>query len=191
MAKFVKKPIVIEAVQFKYAEYADNPLLFDEVPDWLSVAINEKKIVPDFKTEDYWYLMIETLEGTMFAGPDDWIICGIKGEIYPCKNDIFKATYTKLEETKTMRLLGKIYADPKDNTKSDPVIYESEDDGKNRLEIIGNAPPPGAILSVPVHVEVIYDETSIQEAMDMIQKIVEQLDKKLSENYTQLKETNG
>ena len=39
------------------------------------------------------YLRIVTLEGTMTADPKDWIICGVKGEIYPCKPDIFEATY--------------------------------------------------------------------------------------------------
>jgi hypothetical protein len=36
---------------------------------------------------------IVTLEGTMRADVDDWIICGVKGELYPCKPDIFEATY--------------------------------------------------------------------------------------------------
>lgn len=36
---------------------------------------------------------IETLEGTMIALPGDWIITGVKGERYPCKPDIFEATY--------------------------------------------------------------------------------------------------
>ena len=42
-------------------------------------------------------LIIETLEGNMTASPGDWIITGIKGEKYPCKNDIFLATYEAVE----------------------------------------------------------------------------------------------
>lgn len=42
-------------------------------------------------------LSIQTLEGVMFASIGDWIIRGIKGEIYPCKPDIFAATYEELE----------------------------------------------------------------------------------------------
>ena len=38
-------------------------------------------------------ISIPTLEGTMIANPGDWIITGIKGEQYPCKPDIFEATY--------------------------------------------------------------------------------------------------
>jgi len=40
---------------------------------------------------------IETLEGTMVALPGDWIIRGVKGEMYPCKPDIFEATYEPVE----------------------------------------------------------------------------------------------
>lgn len=39
------------------------------------------------------FLLIETLEGTHRANPGDWIIRGVKGEFYPCKPDIFAATY--------------------------------------------------------------------------------------------------
>jgi len=41
---------------------------------------------------------IHTLEGTMLARPGDWIITGIKGELYPCKPDIFEATYEPVED---------------------------------------------------------------------------------------------
>ncbi len=43
-------------------------------------------------------IQIETLEGVMTASPGDWIIIGIKGEKYPCKNDIFKKTYEPVSE---------------------------------------------------------------------------------------------
>lgn len=42
-------------------------------------------------------LNIETLEGTMRANVGDWVICGVKGELYPCKPEVFEATY--VEET--------------------------------------------------------------------------------------------
>lgn len=44
------------------------------------------------------YLLIETLEGVMRADPGDWIITGVKGEKYPCKPDIFAATYEEVAE---------------------------------------------------------------------------------------------
>ena len=43
--------------------------------------------------EDVCFLSIDTLEGRMRADPGDWIIQGVKGEFYPCKPDIFEATY--------------------------------------------------------------------------------------------------
>ena len=51
------------------------------------------------KTEEW--LDIHTLEGTMTAAPGDWIVTGVKGERYPCKPDIFAATYESAEEPET------------------------------------------------------------------------------------------
>lgn len=96
--KFRKKPVVIEAVQYHLQEFADNPLTFDEVPNWLGNAIGDGTIRPEFRSEDYWYLIIKTLEGDMTVTPGDWIIQGVKGEIYPCKPDIFEATYEEVQE---------------------------------------------------------------------------------------------
>ena len=99
MAKFIKKQVVIEAVQYHLQEYADNPLQFDETPDWLQKAVEDNVIIPSFRTEDYWYLVIKTLEGNMDVTPGDWIIKGINGEPYPCKPDIFEKTYEPLDKS--------------------------------------------------------------------------------------------
>jgi hypothetical protein len=77
MPKFRKKPIVIEARKFD--EINDGSLLCS----WCG-GTNE--ISPE-------EIQITTLEGTMTADLGDWIICGVKGEFYPCKPDIFDATY--------------------------------------------------------------------------------------------------
>lgn len=86
MPKFRKKPVVIEAVQFVGgADSARAMLEFignDRFACWLHN--------PDA-------IAIETLEGRMIASPGDWIIKGIKGECYPCKPDIFEATYEAVE----------------------------------------------------------------------------------------------
>ena len=89
--KFRKKPVVIEAVQ---------------VPT-LSAVVSEHGRVwgffyetgfKDFMvTHDCGY-DIMTLEGRMHASPGDWIIKGVKGEFYPCKPDIFEATYEVVDE---------------------------------------------------------------------------------------------
>lgn len=97
MMKFRKKPIVIEAVKVPYREYADLPLVFNEVPNWLQEAVSDGILRPEFRSEDYWYYIIKTIEGEMSGGPDDWIIRGVKGELYFCKPDIFEATYEPAE----------------------------------------------------------------------------------------------
>jgi hypothetical protein len=80
--KYRKKPVVIEAWQWN-CQVTDGPM-----PDWLlSVAQG---------TADLRELIIPTLEGKLTASPGDWIIRGIKGEVYPCKPDIFEATYEAL-----------------------------------------------------------------------------------------------
>lgn len=91
--QFRKKPVVVEAVQYGLHEFDSNPLRFKETPEWLENAVTTGVIKPVFRSEDYWYLVISTLEGDMTVGPDDWIIRGVKGEIYPCKSDIFALTY--------------------------------------------------------------------------------------------------
>ena len=75
--KFRKKPVVIEAIQF------DGTLSSLE-----AFAIPE--VSQEFGSRT---AQIYTLEGVMTAEPGDWIICGVKGEFYPCKPDIFEATY--------------------------------------------------------------------------------------------------
>lgn len=76
MSKFRKKPVVIEAEQF----------LPDEQP--LPFA---KEGVCCFTRDLDWH--VNTLEGPLHISNGDWIIKGIKGEFYPCKPDIFAATY--------------------------------------------------------------------------------------------------
>lgn len=87
MAKFRKKPIVIEAFQW----FGDHRQ--EEDPEWIIKAIKEKTVI--FRIN---CMLIETLEGLMRVDEGDYVIQGIKGEIYPCKPDIFVATYEKVEE---------------------------------------------------------------------------------------------
>lgn len=88
MAKFRKRPVVIEAVQWK------GELWFSEVPAWLLIAINSGK-VREVKPQAV--VEIATLEGVMVASNGDWIIQGVNGEVYPCKPDIFEKTYERVE----------------------------------------------------------------------------------------------
>jgi hypothetical protein len=98
MARYRKKPVVIEAVQVAAASYKANTWngsLFkcDVLPQWLEVAFRNGTIAVHPSDRDHALLAINAPEGTMVAEPDDWIIRGLNGELYPCKPDIFEATY--------------------------------------------------------------------------------------------------
>lgn len=89
--KYRKKPIVIEAMRFDgTSKGADSVIQFTGKDAGVSYAEENGT-----KVYDVW---IETLEGLMFAAPGDWIIKGVKGEFYPCKPDIFDATYEAIED---------------------------------------------------------------------------------------------
>jgi hypothetical protein len=77
MKKYRKKPVIIDAVRF----------------DPSGSNRNNIARLPNVVAEPDGTLSIITLEGVMTAYPGDWIIRGIQGEIYPCKHDIFEATY--------------------------------------------------------------------------------------------------
>lgn len=98
--KYRKKPVVIEAVRWTGTEACLNevvlPFLADGHEDFehLPRAPDDPHIHQGIGfTPPSGELFIPTLEGTMTANPGDWIIGGIKGEFYPCKPDIFAATY--------------------------------------------------------------------------------------------------
>lgn len=83
--KYRKKPVLIEAVLWNGVEVS-------EVTDWISKALQNEAI-----TRYGDKVVIKTLEGDMIASPGDYIIKGVKGELYPCKPDIFESTYEMVE----------------------------------------------------------------------------------------------
>lgn len=87
MGFYRKKPVIIEA--FFWTAGADQT----EDPIWICEAIKEGKVWFVNQNTDRVEMRIRTLEGVMIGNQGDWIIKGIKGEIYPCKPDIFLATY--------------------------------------------------------------------------------------------------
>lgn len=91
MPHFAKRPIVIEAVPAREALHAAAQD-WSALPEWLKEAYEAGEIV--FAADG---VHIRTLEGVMRADPDDWIISGVKGEIYPCKPDVFAATYERID----------------------------------------------------------------------------------------------
>ena len=91
--KYRKLPVVIEAIQY-------NNLNREEIETFMGGQVKQELYSdsaykagiapPSFS------ITIPTLEGEMKALPNDWIIKGIEGEIYPCKPDIFKKTYEEI-----------------------------------------------------------------------------------------------
>jgi hypothetical protein len=83
MGFYRKKPVVIEAFQIE----GDGQSMSSEMHGLIKNSDRQILVWPDGS------ISIETLEGSMSANPGDWIIRGVKGEFYPCKPDIFAATY--------------------------------------------------------------------------------------------------
>lgn len=94
MTKFRKKPVVIEAIKWNPFEMMIHDVLKFMGTDKINMEEQGVLSVGKYKGE----LIIKTLEGDMTVSEGDWIIKGIKGEFYPCKNDIFEATYEVVEE---------------------------------------------------------------------------------------------
>lgn len=95
MAKFKKKPIIIEAIQF-------DGINFKEIFDWVEQWQPKDDGQGMWQVEDGTghlidALIIDTMEGEMRADSGDWIIKGIKDELYPCKPDIFEQIYELVE----------------------------------------------------------------------------------------------
>lgn len=95
--KFRKKPVEIEAVHFQDLGAAGlNQQKAYEVASWIAGHDDdESDDFPEYASNAIW---IETLEGTMIANLGDWIIRGVQGEFYPCKPDIFDATYEAVDQ---------------------------------------------------------------------------------------------
>ncbi len=95
--KYHKKPVVIEAMEF--GPYTEALAPYPPLPEggklwqWLTDGGADFKLNADISEPGPAFLEIHTLEGIMRADIGDYIIKGIKGEFYPCKPDIFEATY--------------------------------------------------------------------------------------------------
>ena len=114
MPFFTKKPVRIEAMQFlRVMPASGNPFFAEDDaedatwPTWLIDALCMQSwqegamwvaATSSDATASLFTLHIRTLEGIMTVSPNDWVICGIKGELYPCKPDIFAATYDQVAD---------------------------------------------------------------------------------------------
>lgn len=87
--KYRKLPVVVEAVLFDGSNV-------DEVVAW--VGEDDTRVATLESIPPVNLIFISTLEGEMEASPGDYVIKGVKGEFYPCKPDIFEATYEAASE---------------------------------------------------------------------------------------------
>ncbi|MEU3903307.1 hypothetical protein AB0F20_05760 [Streptomyces goshikiensis] len=87
MDRYRKKPIEIEARQLTEPNHPD------EIARWCG-----GRVVGDGITGHTYSIEIDTLEGVMRGDHGDWIIKGVQGEFYPCKPDIFAASYEAVED---------------------------------------------------------------------------------------------
>jgi hypothetical protein len=95
--RFRKKPIVIEAVLIGADAASTNTCArFTEMPAWLKAALQDGTVrnAPDEEGG----VIVRTLGGDMRGLPGDWLICGVAGELYVCKPDIFDTIYETLPE---------------------------------------------------------------------------------------------
>lgn len=91
MAKYRKRPVVIEATRWwKHGDHLAVRAPSKEEMDY-------HNLLPGYFRGDGLPGVIDTLEGVHLVTSGDWIITGIKDEIYPCKDDIFQATYELVE----------------------------------------------------------------------------------------------
>ena len=97
MGTYRKKPVEVQAFRFN-GDQTDS----SNVPDWFLAEFPKGKwFVASFREDETGIyrkcIMIYTLEGLVTAKPGDWIIRGVVGELYPCRDDIFQATYEAVE----------------------------------------------------------------------------------------------
>jgi len=81
MSKYRKKPVIIDAIQWNGNNFNDICGMMNDESRRISINRGTPEIT------------IGTLEGNMKAKIGDWIIKGVNGEMYPCKDDIFQKTY--------------------------------------------------------------------------------------------------
>ena len=115
--KYKKKPIVVEAFRMG----------IDPRPNWFQSEVVKNRIITDLTDDEIndgnpWNhkktcCIIKTLEGEMRGDYGDYIIQGVQGEIYPCKPDIFDATYEVAEKAKEGKTMTELEKQQSSNTK--------------------------------------------------------------------------
>ena len=114
MQKFVKKPVVIEAIQYDGANIT-------EVENFV-----RKKLPTVISSNQDTQLLIPTLEGYMRASKGDYVIKGVNGEFYPCKPDVFEKTYDVVESGVREQTFGEKAVGITFNPSGSDEVYEAK-----------------------------------------------------------------
>lgn len=89
--RFRKRPVVVDAVKVsKVLCLAETH--WEGIPEWVVAAYQEGELVIERDQ-----LIVVTMEGRMTATDSDWLIRGVQGELYPCKDAIFMQTYDEVQ----------------------------------------------------------------------------------------------
>ena len=131
--KYLKKPVPVDAWQIDLLELQHQ----GNYPDWVHNAMQpEYKIFPDIHKK---LITIKTLEGHMIGYEGDYLIKGVKGELYPCRKDIFEETYEPYEEKPIHYKGGQIemirVVENEDGSAN--IIMNMDEDVKNSFLTIG------------------------------------------------------
>ena len=126
MQKFVKKPVVIEAIQY-------NGENIEAIEDFVG-----KKLSTVMTSDVDVKLIIPTLEGDMKASKGDYIIKGIKGEFYPCKPDVFKSTYNVVEDNNGILSEGEKRVRTNFNVSSSKLVDEAKQLMAKAINLLSN-----------------------------------------------------
>ena len=114
MQKFVKKPVVIEAIQYDGANITEVETF---VGGKLPTVMNSNKDTQ---------LVVSTLEGDMKISKKDYVIKGVNGEFYPCKPDIFEKTYDVVENVERPQTFGEKAVGITFNPSGADEVYEAK-----------------------------------------------------------------
>ena len=118
MQKFVKKPVIVEAIQY-------NGINITEIESFIGAKLPSVWVSAWLSVEDT-QLVIPTLEGDMKVSKGDYVIKGIKGEFYPCKPDVFKSTYNVVEDNNGILSEGEKRVRTNFNISSSKTVDEAK-----------------------------------------------------------------
>ena len=143
--RFVKRPVEIEAFQMTAAAMGDNR----DWPEWLNKAWNKAK----GHQGAVWRhadgrIQIGTLEGTHTVVENAWIIRGVKGELYPCKDEIFRATYDEVTEGVSFARASGDFGHALKVLRNGGQVHRLGWNGKG-LYVELHTPEAGSVISAP------------------------------------------